>query len=99
MLDLAEILPIIVITILTVLLTIVGFHLILVLKDLRHTLQRVNHILDQSESILHKFSHPTQSLGSLVGGIREGLKMVDTVSHLLSNRGSKSQSPYDPDTF
>lgn len=98
MLDLASILPVIVITVLTIIFTIVGFYLILFLKDLRHTLSRVNRILDQSESIIHKISNPTQSLGALVGGLREGLKIADTVSNLLSNRRHQSQaSPYDPE--
>ncbi len=99
MINLASALPVIVITVLTVLLTIIGFYIVIVLRDFRYTLKRVNAILDQSENILHKFSNPTQNLGGIVSGLREGLKIVDTVTHLLSNRRQQSSSPYAPDAL
>lgn len=80
MLDLTQTLLVVVIVVLTILLTVIGVQLILILKEFRHTLLRVNQVLDQLEITLHHLSSPISGIGGLIQGVRQGAKLVDTFS-------------------
>lgn len=71
MTDFAQFLLIVVVTTLTVLLTVVGIQVFLILKEFKKSVEKVNKILDDagiiSESIAKPISSFSSSLGSLSG--------------------------------
>lgn len=86
MLDLTQTLLVIVIVILTVLLCFIGYQVIQVLREVRASLKRANQLVDQAEDLLNKISHPTASLNSLIGGVKQGVQIVETITSLFKSR-------------
>ena len=71
------ILLIIVTIILTTLLSIVGIQIILMHRDLRHTIQRVNSTLDSADQLLANVSSPFTRMGGMIEGVKSGLKVAE----------------------
>lgn len=78
------------VSVLTVVAVIVGVELILVLKEMRSSLVRVNHTLDTADETLQKISQPAVGLFAIIEGFRQSGKIVETISHLL---GRDKQTP------
>lgn len=66
-----------VLLVLTIVLTIVGIQMILVLVELKRTLSRVNMVIDAAEDKISRIVNPLQSLGGAVTGIRTGLRVFE----------------------
>lgn len=66
-----------VLLVLTIVLTIVGIQMILVLVELKRTLSRVNMVIDAAEDKITRIVNPLQSLGGAVTGIRTGLRVFE----------------------
>lgn len=78
----------IVIIIITIILVAVGVYLILVLHEARHSLKRVNHLLDHVESVVDiidtKIARPASSLGGVLVAIKEGLEIIKSFKKNIS---------------
>lgn len=75
-----DILPVIfavVIIILTVVLSVVGVQIILVLNEVRRTLRRVNTTLDMAEQRINAVVAPLQNLGGVAQGLTTGFKVFE----------------------
>lgn len=94
-------LPQIVSLISTVLLTtvaiIVGIQLILVLKELRYSLTRINQTLDTVSETVEKISQPALGLFAILEGFKESGKLIDAVSHFFGK--DKPQPPVETDAY
>lgn len=80
---LSQIISLISISVLTIVAVIVAVELILVLKELKKSLVRVNHTLDTADETLQKISEPAVGLFAIIEGFRQSGKIVEAVSHLL----------------
>lgn len=80
---------------LTVLATIVGIQLILTLKDLRTTLDRFNQTLDTADIALQKMTQPAVGLFTLLEGLKQSGKIVETISSFIGHR--KTTPPVNVD--
>lgn len=67
---------------LTINVLIVGGYVILLLKDLRHTLTKVNSILDDVDSVSSLVSNPMSVLSTIAGTLQEGVKAVQTIKSM-----------------
>lgn len=72
MTETAQIVIISVITILTIVLSLVGFQAFMLLKELRESIRKTTSILDDVDHITTKISHSTES----ISGVFEGLQSV-----------------------
>ena len=90
MLDLNQTLPIISITVLTVLLSIISVQIILILKEVKKSISRANAVMDSVDNTISKLSDPTRSIGGLISGVREGLRLFDSFSHIITNRRAQT---------
>lgn len=88
MFDLNQTLPVIAITVLTVLLSIISIQIILILKDVRKTVSRANALMDGIDNTITKLTDPTRSIGGLISGVREGLRLFDSFSQMIGSRRS-----------
>ena len=77
--------------ILTVILSIVGIQIILVLNEVKRTLQKVNTTLDEAQEKINAIVSPLQNLGGLATGIQTGIKVFESFTGWLTSRkdGSK----------
>jgi len=66
--------------ILSLVLLVVGVQTILVLQQVRVTLQRVNHLTEIAEVSLNKVSAPLQNLGGMMEGMKTGFRMLELFS-------------------
>lgn len=80
MLDSSQILIIAAITIMTAILTVIGAQLILVLKDIRKLLSRVNAIIDTVEQVGFNITHGSAEIIGFITGVKKMLTVIDTVS-------------------
>jgi len=85
----SQIVSIISVSLLTVVAIAVGVELILVLRELKSSLVRVNHTIDVADETLQKISQPAVGLFAIVEGFRQSGKIVEMVSRLLGrDKGS-----------
>jgi len=66
MIDLPQIILIVVVTILTILLTLVGFQVYALLKELRVSVKKINHILDNTGVVSDKIAEEVTGLSEII---------------------------------
>jgi uncharacterized protein YoxC len=82
-----EYLPIvyvIILSILTIVLAVVGVQMFLVLNELKKTLQKVNTTLDTVEDTVTAVTQPLQGLGGIATGLSTGMKVFETFTGWLN---------------
>jgi predicted nucleic acid-binding protein len=80
---LSQIISLISISVLTVVAVLVGIELIIVLKELKTSLTKVNHTIDVAEETLDKISQPAVGLFAIIEGFRQSGKIVEMIQHFL----------------
>jgi len=81
--NLPQIIPLISISVLTVVAVIIGVELVMVLKEMKSSLVRVNRTLDTADETLEKLSQPAVGLFAIIEGFRQSGKIVEMVQNLL----------------
>jgi uncharacterized protein YoxC len=77
---------IIVISLLTIVLTVVGVYIILLLRNFNRTLSRVNQTMDTVDSLVHHLTHPLSDINSLTRGVRTGIEVAEYTVNWLRKR-------------
>jgi len=75
-----EYLPIafsVILIILTIILSVVGVQLVLVLIEVKKTLRKVNLVLDTAEQRLNSIVMPFQNIGGMASGLQTGFKVFE----------------------
>ena len=70
-------------SILSLVLLVVGVQTILVLQQVRKTLDRVNRMSEAVETGVNKVVTPLSNLGGMMGGMKTGFKMLELFSNFL----------------
>ncbi len=76
----------IIITILTTILVIAGIQVILILKNVNHTLSKANQTITLAESFLHNLTNPLQDLRSLGEGVKTGMHVAHHVVNWVKEK-------------
>ena len=74
--DLLQIALILLILLLSIFLSITGFYVFLILRDLKKALDRLNHVLQTGEEIVQEVEKPVASVASLVSVLSGGVKSL-----------------------
>ena len=74
-----QILLVAVVTVLTVLLTVIGVQIIYILKEVRETLGRINHLLTKADDLTQVFTNSVSSISGFGAGLRAALKLVSMI--------------------
>lgn len=80
-----QVLLLIILSLLTINLVVVGVYIIVVLKDLRRTVNKMDTVLSTVQDVTDKVSLPIMSLSGLAAGVSSGLKMFDAIRSLKKN--------------
>ena len=86
-----ELLPTIfavVLIVITIVLSIVGFQLVMVLQEMKKTLTKINTTIDTAEAKFSAVIEPLQKLGGAAAGIKTGMKVFEIFVQWL-NREKK----------
>ncbi|MEA2056979.1 MAG: hypothetical protein U9O78_04745 [Patescibacteria group bacterium] len=90
----SEVLPIVFtssLIILTVILTVVGIQLVLVLAQFRKTLKTINRTASDVELKVGRLVDSMQSLGGIASGVKTGVQVFETFASWLSKRKKDNQ--------
>jgi len=71
-----QVVLVLILSLLTLNLLIVGFYVILVLREFRQTVKKANVVLDRVTTIAHVASSPVASVIGAVIGVLDGVKTV-----------------------
>lgn len=85
MIDLTQLLLVVVVTVLTSLLTIIGIQVYYILKEFRKTIEKSNKILDDGGVISESVAKPAQSFSGLIMGIKSGLDIFSSLKKSQEN--------------
>lgn len=81
-----QLLLILLLSVLTVNMLVVGFYIIATLKDLRQTLSKLNNVLDDTSSIVHNIANPLTFLTTMVTSITKAVASAKSVTSLRGER-------------
>lgn len=87
--DTAQILLIVVVSVLTVILSLVGFEVFLILRELKKTVNKTNKILDDTGLISESVAKPIAGLSGFLTGLKDSANIVK----LLAERFGGDDEP------
>ncbi len=93
---LSQIVSLIAIVVLTTVTTIIGLQIIFLLKELKHTLSKMNSAIDVTESAMQRFAQPMGNMISLVEGLKQSTKIIEMVGSFI-NKHNPPKPPVDFD--
>lgn len=80
---------VLIIGLLTLNLLFVGVYIVLVLKEVRESIKKVNEILDNAAEVTDAVSKPVIGASGALMGLMEGVKIFKQVQSLVSGRDRK----------
>lgn len=87
--DTIQIMLLIVLSLTTILLTVVGIQLIFVLSEARKALKNVNKIIQGLDAAGIGLQHGLGEIAGFVNGFKSIMKIVDIISHQKKNETTK----------
>ncbi len=77
--------------VLSIILVVVGVQTILVLQEMRRSLQRFNELAEVLEQTLDRAFAPLQNLGGMMQGMKVGLKMFESFAHFIKKQSDDAE--------
>ncbi|MFH2019165.1 MAG: hypothetical protein ABII80_00910 [bacterium] len=87
--DLPQTILLIAIFVISIILTIIGVQIIMLLRDARETLKKTDHLVSNLEFLSGSFMRTSTGFSHLASGLESGMKMVGLVSSLLTSKSKK----------
>ncbi len=92
LMDLPQTVSLIAVSVLSTLAIVIGIQVILLLKELKMSLSRLNSVLDTAENTLNKIAHPVAGVAGIVEGLKQSTKIIDTIAGFVN----KHRTPEPP---
>lgn len=73
---------VLILSVITINMLVVGFYIVVTLKDLRETLQKMNSVLDDTGSIVHNIANPLNMVGGFVSAIVDAFQKTKSITSL-----------------
>ena len=89
---LPQIVSLVAISVLTTVATVIGIQIILLLKEIKHTLSKLNGAIDTTETAMKRFAEPVSNILGIVEGLKQSTKIIEVFSNFL-NRHSDPKPP------
>ena len=89
---LPQIVSLVAVSILTTVATVIGIQIVLLLKEIKHTLSKLNSAIDTTESAMKSFAVPVSNVLGIVEGLKQSTKIIEVFSNFL-NRHSEPKPP------
>lgn len=77
-----QIVLLIILSLLTVNLVVVGVYVVVVLKEFRQTVKKMNIVLDNATEITDSIAGPITAISSIATGLTQGLKVLSAFKFL-----------------
>lgn len=85
MTDTYQILLTSVISVLTVLLTLIGIQLFLILNEVRSILKKTNKMVEDAGKVTHAVVQPIEEVSSFLTGLKSGLGVVNKIKKIFDS--------------
>jgi len=73
---------ILILSVITINMLVVGFYIVVTLKDLRETLKKMNSVLDDAGSIVNAVANPLNMVGGIVSAVVDAFKKTRSITSL-----------------
>jgi len=73
---------ILILSVITINMLVVGFYIVVTLKDLRETLKKMNTVLDDTGAIVHTIANPLNMVGGIVSAVIDAFKKTRSITSL-----------------
>ena len=83
-----QIVLLIILSLLTINLVVVGIYVIMVLKEFRVTIKKMNSVLDDAPEITDSIAGPITAISSIATGLTQGLKVLTAFKFLKKDKDS-----------
>lgn len=90
--SLPQIITIVSTSLITIIVVVVGIQIILLLKEIRGSLSRLNQVMDTADSAFQRLSQPAVAIAGLLEGLKHSNKLFKLVSDFLDH----NSTPPDP---
>lgn len=84
--------------VLTTVATVIGIQIVFLLKELKHTLSKLNQAIDTTEGAVQRFAQPFGSLLAIVEGLKQSTKLVDVFNNFIGKHAT-NKPPIDLENF
>lgn len=81
-----QVVLLIILSLLTINLVVVGIYVVIVLKEFRETIKKMNNVLDTMSEVAVSVSGPIKSISSLAAGLSSGLRVLNVFKSLTKKR-------------
>ena len=81
----------VIIALLTVNILFVGVYIVLVLKEVRQSVLKINQILDSFSAISNAISQPISQAPGIVSSVVEGIKAAKQLQHVFGGKNDEQQ--------
>ena len=80
---------VVILSLLTVNLVVVGVYIVMVLKEFRETVRKLNAVLSSVQTVADSVVNPVTSLSSLFSGVTSGIKMFSAIKSIRKRKEEK----------
>lgn len=84
--DLPQILLLTAIFVISIILTVIGVQIMILLRDARETMKKADHLIDNLDFLSSSIVHSSSTFSHLSTSLQSGLQIVGLVSKLLSKK-------------
>lgn len=84
--DLPQILLLTAIFVISIILTIIGVQIIILLRDARETLKKADRVVDNLDFLTTSLTHTSSVFGHLSTSLQSGMQIVGLVTKLLNTK-------------
>lgn len=84
--DLPQILLLLAIIVISIILTIIGVQIIILLRDARETLHKADRIMDNVDFLTSSLTRTSSTFSHLATSLQSGMQIVGLVTNLLSSK-------------
>lgn len=96
--NLPQIITIVSTSLITIIIVVVGIQVILLLKEIRQSLLRLNQVMSSAETALHRLSQPAAAVAGLFEGLKHSNKLFQFITNFL-NHNTTPPSPIDQQKY
>lgn len=87
--DLPQILLLIAIFVISIILTIIGVQIIILLRDVRETLRKADRVVDNLDFLTSSLTRTSSTFSHLATSLQSGMQIVGLVTNLLGSSKKK----------
>lgn len=71
---------------LTIMVLFIGYHIVLILKEIHQGLKKINHIVNTTSKVVESVAEPVQAVTGIVSGFKAGSEFIKSFTKSASGK-------------